>query len=54
MHKRANELRDHLGSKQFDFDNENTVEEKAYYEIKGKYNLEIPTCPNCHKVSCNC
>lgn len=29
MHKKANELRDKLGSNQWTYDNENTIEEKA-------------------------
>ena len=53
MHKRANALRDELGSNQWNFDNEDTIEEKAYYKER-KFDLSIPECPHCHKVSCNC
>lgn len=53
MHKRANELRDNLGSNQWNFDNDDTVEEEVYYKTRS-FDLEIPACPNCHKVSCKC
>ena len=53
MHHRANKLRDELGSKQWDFDNENTIEEDVYYKERS-FDLEIPPCLNCGKINCKC
>ena len=33
MHKRANKLRDELGSRQWNFDNQTSIEEKAYRKL---------------------